>query len=183
MNNSSEAPSTAKEFVYYCTTKSSVVNTATLNGIESQNGTFSLGEGMMCRFVIRALSIQTDNRAASAGVYGSTSFKVWTFIAKNLDGVVTQSGSEQTDFAEGDADIGVRTVSLAITKGRTGVGTDQTLGVALQCTGPVDTVVSWHLDCSATFIDLSASSIESDLILLENLGKIMTENSNFLEQD
>ena len=182
MNNSSEAPSTAKDFVFYCTTLGSIVNTATLNGVDTQNGTFSLAEGMMCRFVLRALSIQTDNRAASTGVYGSTSFKVWTFIAKNLGGTITTSGSEQTDFAEGDADIGVRTVSLNTVKG-IGGNANRESGVAIQCTGPADTIVSWHLDCSATFVDLTSSSLETNLILLENLNKIMTENSNFLEQE
>ena len=183
MNNSSEAPSTAKDFVFYCTTRGTVPGSATMNGIATQNPAFDLLPSMMCRFVLRVLSIQTDHRTASAGAFGETSFKVWTFVSKNIGGTITTTGSEQTDFAQDDANIGTRSISIGSVKGREGVGTNATLGVSINCTGPADTVVSWHLDCSATFVDLTSSSVEPQLILLENLGKIMTENSNFLEQE
>jgi len=183
MNNSSEAPSTAKDFVFYCTTQGLVPNSATMNGISTQNSSFDLLPGMMCRFVLRVLSIQTDHRSASAGAFGETSFKVWTFVSKNIEGTITTTGSEQTDFAQDDANIGTRSISIGSVKGRAGFGTNATLGVSINCSGPADTVVSWHLDCSATFVDLTSSSVEPQLILLENLGKIMTENSNFLEQE
>ncbi len=183
MNNSSEAPSTAKDFVFYCTTQGSVFGSATMNGISTQNSAFDLLPGMMCRFVLRVLSIQTDHRSASAGAFGETSFKVWTFVSKNIGGTITTTGSEQTDFAQDDANIGTRSISIGSVKGRAGVGSNSSLGVSINCTGPADTVVTWHLDCSATFVDLTSSSVEPQLILLENLGKIMTENSNFLEQE
>ena len=154
-----------------------------MNGIATQNSAFDLLPGMMCRFVLRVLSIQTDHRSASAGAFGETSFKVWTFVSKNIGGTITTTGSEQTDFAQDDANIGTRSITVGSVKGRVGVGVDATLGVSINCTGPADTVVSWHLDCSATFVDLTSSSVEPQLILLENLGKIMTENSNFLEQE
>ena len=183
MNNSSEAPSTAKDFVFYCTTRGTVPGSATMNGIATQNSAFDLLPGMMCRFVLRVLSIQTDHRTASAGAFGETSFKVWTFVSKNIGGTITTTGSEQTDFAQDDANIGTRSISIGSVKGRAGVGSNSSLGVSINCTGPADTVVTWHLDCSATFVDLTSSSVEPQLILLENLGKIMTENSNFLEQE
>lgn len=183
MNNSSKAPSTAKDFVFYCTTRGTVPGSATMNGIATQNHAFDLLPSMMCRFVLRVLSIQTDHRTASAGAFGETSFKVWTFVSKNIGGTITTTGSEQTDFAQDDANIGTRSISIGSVKGREGVGNNATLGVSINCTGPADTVVSWHLDCSATFVDLTSSSVEPQLILLENLGKIMTENSNFLEQE
>tara|TARA_R110000823_G_scaffold128867_2_gene256623 strand:- start:1203 stop:4376 length:3174 start_codon:yes stop_codon:yes gene_type:complete len=183
LNNSSQAPSTAKDFVFYCTTQGSVAGSATTNGIDVQNSAFDLLPGMMCRFVLKVLSIQTDHRSASAGAFGETSFKVWTFVSKNIGGTITTTGSEQTDFAQDDANIGTRSISVGTVKGRTPGSANHDSGVFISCTGPADTIVSWHLDCSATFIDLSTSSIEPKLILLENLGKIMTENSSFLEQE
>ena len=183
MNNSSVAASTAKNFVFYCTTRGTVPGSATMNGIATQNPSFDLLPGMMCRFVLRVLSIQTDHRSASAGAFGETSFKVWTFVSKNIAGTITTSGSEQTDFAQDDANIGTRSISIGVVKGMPGIGIDEIVGVSINCTGPADTVVSWHLDCSATFVNLQDSSIEPQLILLEDLGKIMTQNSNFLEQE
>ena len=183
MNNSSVAASTAKNFVFYCTTRGTVPGSATMNGIATQNPSFDLLPGMMCRFVLRVLSIQTDHRSASAGAFGETSFKVWTFVSKNIAGTITTSGSEQTDFAQDDANIGTRSISIGVVKGMPGFGIDEIVGVSINCTGPADTVVSWHLDCSATFVNLQNSSIEPQLILLEDLGKIMTQNSNFLEQE
>lgn len=183
MNNSSQADSTNKSFVFYCTTRSSTIGEASENGVDSNSAAFNLLPGMMCRFVIRALSIQSEDRVGSAGSFGSTSFKVWTFMSKNILGTITTTGSEQTDFAQADAGIGTRTITIGSVKGIGGIGTDGTYGVSINCTGPVDTIVSWHLDVSATFIDLSSSLADSNLILLESLGEILTQNSNTLEQE
>lgn len=137
----------------------------------------------MARFVVRSLSIQTDSGTTS-GSYGSTSFKVWTFVAKNIAGTITTSGSEQTDFAQNDADVGTRTVNVSSAKGRSGFNPNDSFGVAITLTATADTIVAWHLDVSATFVDLSAhTSFNSDLILQENMGYIETEDGNFLEQD
>ena len=183
VNVLSAAPSVAKEFVFYATSYSSIPTSATPDGEDTQSPNLTLPVGMMCRFVIRSLSIQTDSGTTS-GSYGSTSFKVWTFVAKNIAGVITTSGSEQTDFAQDDADVGTRTVNVASAKGRPGFNPNSAFGVAILLTGTVDTVVAWHLDVSATFVDLSAhTSFNSDLILQENMGYIETENGDFLEQD
>ena len=77
INVLSAAPSVNKDFVFYATSYSSIPVLATPDGNVSQSGSFSLAVGMMCRFIIRALSIQTDSGTTS-GSYGSTSFKVWT---------------------------------------------------------------------------------------------------------
>ena len=183
MNISSSAPSVSKEFVFYATSYSSVPAVATPDGKASQSPSFSLPVGMMCRFVVRSLSIQTDS-GTTTGSYGSTSFKVWTFVAKNISGTITTSGSEQTDFAQNDADVGTRTVNVSSAKGRPGFNPNDAFGVAITLTGSADTVVAWHLDVSATFVDLSIyTTFNSDLILQENMGYIETENGNFLEQD
>ena len=183
LNVSSSASSIAKEFVFYATSYSSAPVLATPDGDTSQSASFTLSTGMMCRFVVRSLSIQTDS-GTTAGSYGSTSFKVWTFVAKNIAGVITTSGSEQTDFAQNDGDVGTRTVNVAAAKGREGFNTNEYFGVAITLTGTADTVVAWHLDVSATFVDLSAQTFfNSDLILQENMGYIETEDGNFLEQD
>jgi hypothetical protein len=183
LNVSSAAPSVNKDFVFYATSYSSLPVLATPDGNTSQSGSFSLAVGMMCRFVVRSLSIQTDSGTTS-GSYGSTSFKVWTFVAKNIAGTITTSGSEQTDFAQNDGDVGTRTVNVSSAKGRAGFNPNDAFGVAITLTGTVDTVVAWHLDVSATFVDLSAhTAFNQDLILQENMGYIETENGNFLEQD
>ena len=183
LNVSSAAPSVNKDFVFYATSYSSLPVLATPDGNTSQSGSFSLAVGMMCRFVVRSLSIQTDSGTTS-GSYGSTSFKVWTFVAKNIAGTITTSGSEQTDFAQNDGDVGTRTVNVSSAKGRAGFNPNDEFGVAITLTGTVDTVVAWHLDVSATFVDLSAhTAFNQDLILQENMGYLETENGNFLEQD
>jgi len=183
INVLSAAPSVNKDFVFYATSYSSIPVLATPDGNVSQSGSFSLAVGMMCRFIIRALSIQTDSGTTS-GSYGSTSFKVWTAVSKNIAGTITTSVSEQTDFAQNDGDVGTRTVNVASAKGRAGFNPNDSFGVAITLTGTVDTVVAWHLDVSATFVDLSAhTAFNSDLILQENMGYLETENGNFLEQD
>jgi len=183
INVSSAAPSVAKEFVFYATSYSSVPVLATPDGNTLQSSSFSLPVGMMCRFVVRALSIQSDSGTTS-GSFGSTSFKVWTYVAKNIAGVITTSGSEQVDFAQDDADIGTRTLNVTSAKGRDGFNPNDAFGVAITLTGTVDTVVAWHLDVSATFVDLSAhTAFNQDLILQENMGYLETEDGNFLEQD
>ena len=140
----------------------------------------------MARFVIRPLSVQSDNYSATSGTgsFGSTAFKVYTFIAKNIDGTITTTGSEQTDFAQADADAGSRSLTIAAGKG-TGEFVDQVLGVGVRCTGPADTVVTWHLDMSVTFMDIASPSQNksTELLLLEDLGLILTENANNLEQE
>jgi hypothetical protein len=183
LNVLSAAPSVNKEFVFYATSYSAVAVLATPDGDTTQSGSFTLPSGFMARFVVRALSIQTDSGTTS-GSYGSTSFKVWTFVAKNIGGTITTSGSEQTDFAQNDADVGTRTVNVGSAKGREGFNPNDVFGVAITLTGTVDTVVAWHLDVSATFVNLSShTAFNSDLILQENMGYIETENGDFLEQD
>ena len=183
LNVSSAAPSVNKEFVFYATSYSSVPVLATPDGDTTQSSSFTLSPGFMARFVVRSLSIQTDSGTTS-GSYGSTSFKVWTFVAKNIAGTITTSGSEQTDFAQNDADVGTRTVNVASAKGRAGFNPNDSFGVAITLTATADTIVAWHLDVSATFVNLSAhTAFNSDLILQENMGYIETEDGNFLEQD
>jgi hypothetical protein len=183
LNVSSAAPSVNKDFVFYATSYSGVPVVATPDGNTSQNASFTLSPGFMARFVVRALSIQTDS-GTSAGSYGSTSFKVWTFVSKNLAGVITTTGSEQTDFAQNDGDVGTRTVSVGSSKGRAGFNPNDVFGVAITLTGTTDTVVAWHLDVSATFVNLSnQTAFNSDLILQENMGYLETEDGQFIEQD
>tara|TARA_R110000851_G_scaffold118005_3_gene245084 strand:+ start:2551 stop:5733 length:3183 start_codon:yes stop_codon:yes gene_type:complete len=183
MNFSSSAPSVNKEFVFYATSYSSVPILATPDGDTLQSSSFTLPEGYMARFVVRVLSVQTDSGTTS-GSFGSTSFRVWTFVAKNIANTITTSGNEQTDFRQDDGDVGTRTLSVAGAKGQTSFNPNDTLGVAISLTGSVDTVVAWHLDCSVTFVDLSGyTAFNSDLILQENMGYIETENGNFIEQE
>ena len=183
MNLTSNAPSTAKNFVFYCTTYGAVSSLATPDGLSTQVSSFTLTNNMMCRFVIRALSVQQDSKGTT-GSLGSSSFKVWTYIAKNIAGTITTTGSEQTDFAQDDADAGVRTLSVGSAKGRDGFNPNDSFGVAISCVGSADRVIAWHLDCSATFMDITFQATENaNLILLEDLGFIETENGDNLEQE
>ena len=183
MNLTSNAPSTTKSFVFYCTTYGAGSTSASPNGLSTQVGSFALTKNMMCRFVIRALSVQQDSKGTT-GSLGSSSFKVWTFIAKNIGGTITTTGSEQTDFAQDDADAGTRTISVGLAKGRVEFNPSDSFGLEIFCSGSADRVIAWHLDISATFIDIAfQAASNSDLILLESLGFIETENSNNLEQE
>ena len=182
INKNTNVFSTNKNFVFYATTYGALGALATPDGDPLQNSSFSLPPNMMCRFVIRSLSVQKDAKGTT-GSFGSTSFKVWTFVAKNINGTITTSGNEQTDFAQDDADAGTRTILVSGAKGGADFNPNDTLGVAITCTGSADRVITWHIDCSATFMELSSALSEGDLILQENLGFILTENDNYLEQD
>ena len=182
----SNTNSTQKNFVFYSTTYGTTLSNATPSGNDDNTGNLLLPPNYMARFVIRALSVQSDNYSGTSGTgsFGSTSFKVFTFIAKNIDGTITTSGAEQTDFAQSDGDAGTRTVSLAASKG-SGSFAEQNLGVVIRCAGSADRVVTWHLDCSVTFIDISNpdQNKSTNLLLLEDLGYILTENSDNLQQE
>jgi len=178
-------PTTQKNVVLYATTYSNTIANASSTGKADTSGYLFLPSGMTARMVIRALSVQTDKYSATSGVgsQGSTSFKVWTFMAKNVAGTITVTGSEQTDFAQEDTDAGTRTVTVSPTKG-TGSFTDQNLGVIIRVTGPASTVCTWNLDCSITFIDIASEEASStDLLLLEDMGYILAEDYLPLEQE
>ena len=182
INKTTNVFSTNKNFVFYATTYGAIDSLATPDGDESQNSSFALPPDMMCRFVIRTLSVQKDSKGTT-GSFGSTSFRVWTYVAKNVNGTISVSGSEQVDFAQDDADAGVRDIAVAGAKGGAAFNPNDTLGVAIKCTGSADRVITWHIDCSATFMELTTANSEADLILLEDLGFILTQNNNYLEQE
>lgn len=176
---------TQKNVVLYATSYSNRATTATPTGDDAQSGYMFLPDNMMARIVVRALSVQTDSYSAtsSVGSLGSTSFKVWTFVAKNMNGTLSTRSAEQTDFALDDTDVGTRTVSIASAKG-TGNWVNADRGFALQVTGPTDTVCSWNLDCSITFMDITTQSvIPDDFLLLESLGYILAESGQPLGQE
>ena len=183
--NSTGIPTTQKNVVFYATSYSDTAATATPTGDDAQSGYLNLPPGMMARMVIRSLSVQTDNYSAtsSVGSQGSTSFKVYTFMAKNIDGVITVTGSEQTDFAQEDGDAGTRTVAVAGTKG-TGGFADISKGLIISVTASAQTVVNWNLDCSITFMDITTQSIGyDDHLLLESMGYILAETGQPLGQE
>ena len=175
---------TQKNVVFYATSYSDTITTSSPTGNDDASGYLSLPSNMMARVVVRALSVQTDNYSAtsSVGSLGSTSFKVWTFTAKNINGTLSTRGAEQTDFALNDTDVGTRTVSIANAKG-SGSFSNNELGFAIQVTGPANTVCTWNLDCSITFIDISANSTEEDHILLEDMGYILAQSGVPLAQE
>ena len=108
----------------------------------------------MARFIVRSLSVQTHVLGAGSGSYGSSAFQVWTFLVKNVDGVISiVGGSEQVDFREKDTDAGTRTIDIVAAAGKTGFAGNR--GVDIQCTGPDRSVIAWHLDCEVTYIDFS----------------------------
>jgi len=184
-NGLSGIPTTQKNFVLYATTYSDTITTASATGKDDTSGYLFFPSGMMGRLIIRALSVQTDNYSATSGVgsQGSTSFKVWTFVVKNLGGTITASGSEQTDFAQEDADAGTRTVTCSPTKG-SGSFTAQNLGVIIRVAAPAETVCTWNLDCSVTFLSIAEEEARStDLLLLEDMGYILAEDFVPLQQE
>jgi len=183
VNATSSSPSIQKNFVLYATTYSTGAVVATPDGTSNSLGRLVLESGMMCRYVVRALSVQSDNRAVT-GSYGSSSFKVFSFMAKNIDGTITTSGGEVSDFAQDDADAGIRRVSIASAVGRLDFNTTDDFGVEISCEGSADRVITWHLDCSATFMSISTyEQFTSDGLLLENMGFILTENNSILEEE
>ena len=183
-NVESIANSVNKTFVYYAQTNSTTVKIASPNGISGEQSNLQIPLDTMARFIIRALTVQT-HVLATTGSYGSSAFQVWTFLVKNVGGVISiVGGSEQLDFQEKDTDAGTRTIDIVGSAGKTGFAGNR--GVDIQCTGPSECVVAWHLDCEVTYVDFSytkAIVINSELILQENMGYIETENGEFIEQD
>ena len=107
---------------------------------------------------------------------------MWTFLVKNVGGTITViGGSEQTDFQEADADAGTRTLDIVGAAGKGGFAGNR--GVNIECTGPADSLISWHLDCEATYVDFGFTKSLDNLILTEDLNYLITENGNYLEQE
>jgi len=181
-NRESFANTVAKNFVYYATSKHDTTIAATPNGIEGEQKGIQIPYDTMARFTIRALSVQTHVLTGGTGSYGSSSFNVWTFLVKNVAGVITVVGSsEQTDFQEADADAGTRTISLIGVAGKTGFSGNQ--GVEIRCTGPQRSQLAWHLDVEATYMDYGYAKNLDDLILTEDMAYLTTENGLNLQQE
>jgi hypothetical protein len=107
---------------------------------------------------------------------------VWTFLVKNVGGTITVvGGSEQTDFQEKDSDAGTRTIDIVGAAGKTGFAGNR--GVNIQCTGPSNSVLSWHLDCEVTYMDIGFTKTLDNLILTEDYEYLTTENNFYLEQE
>lgn len=179
-------PTTQKDFVLYATSYNNTPITATSTGFAKTSQGFALTSGMMARVIVRSLSIQVDSYSGTSGVgsQGSTAFQVFSFMVKNLKETITIVGSEQTDFAQEDTDAGTRSVSIVAQKG-TGDTSNITTGFVIQCTGPNNTVCAWNLDCSVTYTDIINYRVREleDLLLLENLGDILSEAGLNLEQE
>ena len=153
-NIESIANSVNKTFVYYAQTNSTTVKIASPNGISGEQSNLQIPLDTMARFIVRSLSVQTHVLGAGSGSYGSSAFQVWTFLVKNVDGVISiVGGSEQVDFREKDTDAGTRTIDIVAAAGKTGFAGNR--GVDIQCTGPDRSVIAWHLDCEVTYIDFS----------------------------
>jgi len=180
-NVESVANSVNKTFVYYATSKDTAPSSATPNGIDGETSALQIPTDTMGRFIVRALSVQTHVLTGGGGSYGSSSFQVWTFLVKNVGGTITVVGSsEQVDFKEEDADAGTRTLSVVGSAGKAGFAGNR--GIDIQCTGPADSILAWHLDCEVTYIDFAYSKSLDNLILTEDLNFLITQNGNFLEQ-
>ena len=181
-NSESIVNSVNKTFIYYATSKSTTPTTATPNGIDGEKSGLQVPIDTMARFIVRSLSVQTHVLTGGAGSFGSSAFQVWTFLVKNVGGTISIVGSsEQVDFQEMDADAGTRTLDIVGSPGKTGFAGNR--GVNIQCTGPANSLVAWHLDCEATYVDFAYAKALDNLILTEDLSYLITENGNFLEQD
>jgi hypothetical protein len=104
-------------------------------------------------------------------------------MVKNVDGTITVNadGGEQVDFRQADTDAGTRTIDVVSTGGKAGFSGDQ--GVNITCSGPVDSILAWHLDCEVTYVEFGFPKALSNLILTEGGDFLITENGDFLEQE
>jgi hypothetical protein len=182
-NKESQANSVFKNFVYYATSEDTTARIATATGVEATNSRIPIAYNTMARLTIRALSVQTHVLSGGSGSYGSSSFNVWTFMVKNVDGTITVNtdGGEQLDFKQADADAGTRTVDVVSAAGKAGFAGNR--GVNITCTGPADSVVAWHLDCAVTYVDFGYPKTLVNLILTEGGDFLITENGEYLEQE
>lgn len=182
-NIESQSNSVYKNFVYYATTEDTTARIATPNGIEGYNSGLTIAYNTMARMTIRALSVQTHVLSGGTGSYGSSSFNVWTYMVKNVDGVITVNtdGKEQIDFKQADSDAGTRTIDVVSTLGKAGFKSDQ--GVNIKCTGPAASILAWHLDCEVTYVEFDFPKTISKLILTEGGDFLITENGDYLEQE
>jgi len=174
-NIESQSNSVYKNFVYYATSDGATSRIATATGVQGTNSGISIAYNTMARLIIRALSVQTHFISGGTGSYGSSSFNVWTFMVKNVDGTITvnTNGGEQLDFRQADTDAGTRTIDVVSTGGKAGFSGDQ--GINITCTGPAKTILSWHLDCEVTYVEFGNP---------KDLNRILiTEAGDFLEQE
>ena len=181
-NIESQSNSVYKNFVYYATSDGATSRIATATGVQGTNSGISIAYNTMARLIIRALSVQTHFISGGTGSYGSSSFNVWTFMVKNVDGTITvnTNGGEQLDFRQADTDAGTRTIDVVSTGGKAGFSGDQ--GINITCTGPAKTILSWHLDCEVTYVEFGNPK-DLNRILTENGDFLITEAGDFLEQE
>ena len=182
-NIESQSNSVYKNFVYYATSEDTSARIATPTGIEGTNSGIPIAYNTMARLIIRALSVQTHVLSGGTGSYGSSSFNVWTFMVKNVDGTITVNtdGKEQVDFRQTDADAGTRTIDVVSAVGKTGFAGDR--GINIKCTGPAASILSWHLDCAVTYVDFGFPKELTKLILTEGGDFLITEGGDNLEQE
>ena len=182
-NIESQSNSVYKNFVYYATSEDTSARIATPTGIEGTNSGIPIAYNTMARLIIRALSVQTHVLSGGTGSYGSSSFNVWTFMVKNVDGTITvnTNGKEQVDFRQADADAGTRTIDVVTAAGKAGFAGDR--GINIKCTGPAASILSWHLDCAVTYVDFSFPKELTKLILTESGDFLITESGDNLEQE
>ena len=182
-NIESQSNSVYKNFVYYATSEDTTARIATPTGIEGDNSGITIAYNTMARLIIRALSVQTHVLSGGTGSYGSSSFNVWTFMVKNVDGTITVNtdGGEQLDFRQADTDAGTRTIDVVSTGGKAGFAGDQ--GVNITCTGPADSILAWHLDCAVTYVEFGYPKELTKLILTESGDFLITESGDNLEQE
>ena len=182
-NIESQSNSVYKNFVYYATSEDTTARIATPTGIEGAKSGITIAYNTMARMTIRALSVQTHVLSGGTGSYGSSSFNVWTFMVKNVNGTITVNtdGKEQVDFRQADSDAGTRTIDVVSTLGKAGFKGDQ--GVNIKCTGPAASILSWHLDCEVTYVEFDFPKELTKLILTEGGDFLITEGGDYLEQE
>ena len=182
-NIESQSNSVYKNFVYYATSEDTSARIATPTGIQGTRSGITIAYNTMARLIIRALSVQTHVLSGGSGSYGSSSFNVWTFMVKNVDGTITVNtdGKEQIDFRQADSDAGTRTIDVVPAAGKSGFAGFR--GINIKCSGPAGSILSWHLDCDVTYVEFDFPKELTKLILTEGGDFLITEGGDYLEQE
>lgn len=142
------------------------------------NGYIQIPHNTLCRITVNALSVQTTYDGTN-GSLGSTSYKQWVIVAKNVEGTSSATIVENGDVASEDGDVVTRTLTVSI-QGKSGDYSRIETDLHVTCQGETYGRVEFTLDCELTYTDLSRSIKDQNQMLHQDGSTIVLQNGTVL---
>lgn len=147
--------------------------------VADENGNYiQVPHNTICRVTVNAVSVQTTYDGSS-GSLGSTSFRQWVIVAKNVEGTSSASISENTDVRSEDGDVTTRTLTVGV-GAKSGDFSRLETDLHITCEGETYGRVEFTLDCEVTYTDLSRAVKDQNQMLHQDGSTIILQNGTVL---